>query len=115
MIAPTLTSTTSSKMISSLNRYLKKEGYTPLIIDTNYNQLEELSAIEKLWHMNVDGIVLVATELTMAHHTLSKKLDIPFVVLGQEMKEGYSIVNDDYEAGFEVGKYAGKMNHLFRS
>ena len=111
VIAPTLTSTTSSRMISSLNRYLKKEGYTPLIIDTNYNQLEELSAIEKLWHMNVDGIVLVATELTMAHHTLSKKLDIPFVVLGQEMKEGYSIVNDDYEAGFEVGKYAGKMNH----
>lgn len=111
VIAPTLTSTTSSRMISSLNCYLKKEGYTPLIIDTNYNQLEELSAIEKLWHMNVDGIVLVATELTMAHYTLSKKLDIPFVVLGQEMKEGYSIVNDDYDAGFEVGKYAGKMNH----
>lgn len=111
VIAPTLTSTTSSRMISSLNQYLKKEGYTPLIIDTNYNQLEELSAIEKLWHMNVDGIVLVATELTMAHHTLSKKIDIPLVALGQEMKEGYSIVNDDYEAGFEVGKYAGQMNH----
>lgn len=111
IIAPTLTSITSSRMISSLDRYLKKEGYTPLIVDTNYSQLEELSAIEKLWHMNVDGIVLVATELTMAHHTLAKKLDIPFVVLGQEMKDGYSIINDDYEAGFEVGKYAGKMNH----
>lgn len=111
VIAPTLTSITSSRMISSLNRYLKKKGYTPLIIDTHYNQLEELSAIEKLWHMNVDGIVLVATELTMAHHTLSKKLDIPFVVLGQEMKGGYSIVNEDYEAGFEVGQYAGRMNH----
>lgn len=111
VIAPTLTSTTSSRMISSLNQYLKKEGYTPLIVDTNYNQLEELSAIEKLWHMNVDGIVLVATELTMAHYTLSKKIDIPFVAYGQEMKEGYSIVNDDYEAGFEVGKYAGRMNH----
>lgn len=111
VIAPTLTSITSSRVISSLDQHLKKEGYTPLIIDTNYSQLEELSAIEKLWHMNVDGIILVATELTMAHHTLAKKLDIPFVVLGQEMKEGYSIVNDDYEAGFEVGKYAGKMNH----
>ena len=27
------------------------------------------------------------------------------------MKDGYSIINDDYEAGFEVGRYAGKMNH----
>ncbi len=111
IIAPTLTSTTSSRMMSSLDLYLKKEGYTPLIINTNHNQLEELRAIEKMWRMNVDGIVLVATELTMAHRTLAKKIDVPFVVLGQKMDDGISIINDDYEAGYEVGIYAAKMNH----
>ena len=111
VIVPTLTSTTSSRVLMSLDAYLKDQGYTPLIINTNHDELEELKSIEKLWHMNVDGIVLLATNVTMAHHTLLNKIDIPLVFLFQKMKNGVSILNDDYHAGYDIGKYVAQNHH----
>lgn len=111
IIAPTLTSTTTSRVLTSLDAYLKDQKYTPLIINTNYDELEELKSIEKLWHMNVDGIVLLATDVTIAHHTLLNKIDIPLVFLFQKMNDGISILNDDYHAGYDIGKYVAQNHH----
>lgn len=111
IIAPTLTSITSSRVLMSLDAYLKDQGYTPLIINTNHDELEELKSIEKLWHMRVDGIVLLATDVTMAHHTLLNKLDIPIVFLFQKISDGISILNDDYHAGYDIGRHVAKNHH----
>lgn len=111
IIVPTLTSTTTARVITSLDAYLKDQRYTPLIVNTNHEQLEELRSIEKLWRMNVDGIVLFATDVTMAHHTLLKKIDIPLVVLFQKTDDGISILNDDYHAGYDIGKYVAQNHH----
>ena len=111
VIAPTLSSVTSSRMLMALDGKLKQEGYTPLIINTDHNQLDELESINKLWNMNVAGIVLLATKITMAHRSLASKLNIPLIFLAQRIDEGVSIINDDYNAGREIGKYAGEMGH----
>lgn len=111
LIAPCLDSITSSRMLMSMDEYLRSQGYTTIIINTNHDQTRELASMEKLWRMNVDGIILLATYVTDNHRKLSEKLDIPIVFIGQQLKEGISIVNDDYNAGFEVGRYVAKMNH----
>ena len=40
--------------------------------------------------MNVDEIVLLATDVTIAHHTLLNKIDISLVFLFQKMNGGIS-------------------------
>lgn len=111
LIAPCLDSTTSSRMLMSMDEYLRNEGYTTIIINTNHDQNRELSSMENLWRMNVDGIILLSTFITKQHRKIVKKIDIPVIFVGQQIKEGISIVNDDYSAGVEIGKYAVKMGH----
>lgn len=111
IVAPCLDSITSSRMLMAIDEYLKNEGYTTIIINTNHNEIRELASIEHLWRMNVDGIILLATTITMTHQQLAAKLDIPMLIVAQHFKEGISIIYDDYHAGYDVGKYAAHMGH----
>lgn len=111
IITPTLDSKTSSRMLMAMDEYLRSQKYTPIIINTNHYELRELNSIEQLWRMNVDGIILLATHLTMGHQNIASKIDIPMVFLAQEFEDGVSIINDDYRAGYDVGEYAAKMGH----
>ena len=111
VITATLDSKTSSRMIMAFDEYVRSEGYSPMIINTNHNELRELKSIESLWKLQVDGIVLLATNVTMAHQKIASKLDIPLIFVGQSFDEGISIVYDDYNAGYDVGEYAAKMGH----
>lgn len=111
IVVPCLDSITSSRVLMSMDQYLKDHGYTTLIINTNHNEMRELTSIEQLWRMNVDGIILMATAVTMAHQNIASKLDIPLLFVAQRFNSGVSIINDDYSAGYEVGKYASSMGH----
>lgn len=111
IIAPCLDSITSSRMLMAIDEYLKNQGYTTIIINTNHNEMRELSSIEHLWRMNVDGIILLATVVTMTHLQLANQLDIPILVVAQLFKGGISIIYDDYHAGYDVGSYAAQMGH----
>ena len=111
IVAPCLDSITSSRMLMAIDEYLKGQGYTTIIINTNHNEMRELASIEHLWRMNVDGFILLATAVTMTHQQLASKLDIPILVVAQLFKGGISIIYDDYHAGYDVGCYAANMNH----
>lgn len=111
IITPTLDSVTSSRTMMTMDEYLRTRGYTTIIISTNHNKLRELKSIENFWRMKVDGIILLATSITMAHYDLSNKLDIPIVFMGQEVKNKTSIIYDDYHAGYEIGEIVAKHGH----
>lgn len=111
IITPTLDSITSSRMIMTMDEFIRNEGYSSLIVNTNHDELRELKSIENLWKLQVDGIILLATHITMAHRNIASKLDIPLVFVGQEYDEGICVVNDDYNAGYDVGEYVAKMGH----
>lgn len=111
IVVPCLDSITTSRVLMTMDQYLKDHGYTTLIINTNHDEMRELTSIEQLWRMNVDGIILMATAVTMAHQNNAAKLDIPLLFVAQRYGAGVSIINDDYSAGYEVGKYAAYMGH----
>lgn len=111
IVVPCLDSITTSRVLMTMDQYLKDHGYTTLIINTNHDEMRELTSIEQLWRMNVDGIILMATVVTMAHQNIAAKLDIPLLFVAQRYGAGVSIINDDYSAGYEVGKYAAYMGH----
>ena len=111
IVVPCLDSITTSRVLMTMDQYLKDHGYTTLIINTNHDEMRELTSIEQLWRMNVDGIILMATAVTMAHQNIAAKLDIPLLFVAQRYGAGGSIINDDYSAGYEVGKYSAYMGH----
>ena len=90
IVVPCLDSITTSRVLMTMDQYLKDHGYTTLIINT---------------------IILMATAVTMAHQNIAAKLDIPLLFVAQRYGAGVSIINDDYSAGYEVGKYAAYMGH----
>lgn len=111
IIAPTLDSVTSSRIMMTMDEYLRTRGYTSIIISTNHDKLRELKSIENFWRMKVDGIILLATSITMAHYELADRLDIPIVFMGQEVKNKTSVIYDDYNAGYEIGEIVAKNGH----
>ncbi|MBW5409045.1 LacI family transcriptional regulator [Brachyspira hampsonii] len=111
IIVPALDSTVGARVLTGIEKTLREKHYMPIIMNTNHQHKLELQYIEKLKRLNVDGIVLSATYITEEHKNILKKSDIPIVIYGQECSEGISIVNDDYNAGIDIGKYIGSKNH----
>ena len=111
IIVPALDSIVGARVLTGLEKTLREKHYMPIIMNTNHQHKLELQYIEKLKRLNVDGIVLSATYITEEHKNTLKKLDIPIVIYGQECSEGISIVNDDYNAGIDIGEYIGIKNH----
>lgn len=111
VIAPCLDSNVTSQVLMAIDARLREENYISLIINTNHDNEEELRNMENLSRMNVDGIILNASQVSDKHDEIAKRLDIPVVFVAQSCSEGISIVNEDYKAGFYMGNYVVETGH----
>lgn len=111
VVVPTLNSKVTSRVITSIDRYLRERGYTTLIKNSDHDIDLELQNIQKLIHLNVDGILISSIAMTKDHKKIFEETQIPVVVLAQDYEEGISIIDDDYNAGKYVGEYIGKTGH----
>ncbi|MHC1684373.1 MAG: LacI family DNA-binding transcriptional regulator [Clostridiaceae bacterium] len=111
IIAPCLDSVVKSRVIMALDDELRANSYNSLIINTSLKTELEVESLENLARLKVDGIILVATEITEKHKEVINKINIPITIVGQEYREVASIINDDYNAGFRVGEYIRECGH----
>lgn len=111
VIAPCLDSIVTSRVLMSIDEYFRNENYTTMIMNTDHNEELEINCLERLWRMNVDGIILNATHISEKHREMLKKIDIPIVVIAQGYGDGVCVINDDYNAGKFMGSYIGKKGH----
>lgn len=111
VIAPCFDSTVASRTMMAIDKYLRKENYMSLVMNADHDEHLELKYMESLWRMKVDGIILIATQVSEAHKKLVARMDIPFVFVGQRYEGGISILYDDQMAGYRVGEFAAKNGH----
>lgn len=111
VVVPTLNSKITSRVTTSIDRYLREKGYTPLIQNSDHDIDQELQNIQRLIQLNVDGILISSIAITKDHIELLKKAEVPVVVLTQDYDQGISIIYDDYHAGKFMGEYIGKSGH----
>ncbi len=111
VVVPTLNSKITSRVITSIDRYLRDRDFTTLIKNSDHDIELELQNIQRLMHLNVDGILLSSISITNEHKKIFEESSIPIVVLAQDYREGISIVDDDYNAGRFMGEYIGKAGH----
>lgn len=111
IIAPCLDSIVTSKVIMAVDENLRINGYNSLILNTSLNKNLEIEYLQNLSRLKVDGIVLVATEISEKHKNAISKLKIPILVIGQEYEKVNSIINDDYNAGQTIAEYVKNFGH----
>ncbi|WP_414042338.1 LacI family DNA-binding transcriptional regulator [Macrococcus sp. EM39E] len=105
VIVPRLNSFASNETLLGIETYLRKQNYQTLIANTDLSNELELSAIKTFHKSKVDGIILLATEVTTAHIELIKSIKKPFLLVGQQHDQIHSIIQNDFEAGIAMGQY----------
>lgn len=105
IILPGFESTTTPRVLTAMDKYLRTKAYLPLFINTEGDPDYEVRSIGNLARMNVDAIILVATCITPAHEKAIQRAGKPVIVMGQEFSAGVCILNDDFAAGEALGRY----------
>ncbi|MDO4465676.1 MAG: LacI family DNA-binding transcriptional regulator [Bacillota bacterium] len=111
IITPTLTSNTSSRTITVMDEYLQERGFRTIIMNTNHSEQREQEAFAYLSELNVDGVVILATNTNYNVKELKKKYSFPILFMGQRVEGMPSVIYDDYLAGYYVGKKVTDYGH----
>lgn len=110
-IIPRLDSYSANEALISIDKGLREKNFQLLITNTNQDVKREIESIYSLASQKVAGILLFATVVTEAHKKAIADVAIPVILLGQQAGGLYSIVHDEYDAGFKIGKYATDLGH----
>ncbi|WP_026583133.1 LacI family DNA-binding transcriptional regulator [Bacillus sp. J33] len=111
VIAPTLDSYVTSTVLMAIDEELRKRDYTTLIISTSKYVEREIESLISLSRQKVDGIILIATGVTEKHIETINSIQIPVLIVAQEVDQCSCIINDDYHAGYKMGQYIAKNGH----
>ncbi len=99
---PCLDSYFVSKSLKSIDDVLKNNNYTIIVLSSNYNLKKEEENIRVLNSLNIDGMIVYASDKNDRYLDIFKEIKVPLVVMGQEYEEYISIINDDKNASLEL-------------
>ncbi len=98
VILPRISTETASKIVAGIDEVLSKEGYQILLATTNLQVEKEIEYLRLLVNRHVDGIIFVATNILPEVVEEIKQVQVPIIVVGQNMPDVSSVFNDDYHA-----------------
>jgi len=110
-IVPRLDSYATSQTLIGIDQQLRELNYQMLISNTNQDLDREIENIYTMARQKVAGIILLATQITATHLEAFQQLQIPILLVGQEHKEVYSVIHNDFEAGYDMGRYILSKGH----
>lgn len=111
VVLPRLSTETSSRMVNTLNDALAEAGYQMILTNTNLEQKREVENLRLLKSRQVDGIILLATNINTALINEINQLKIPFLAVGQDIPGVSSIINDDFQAAKDITTYLIDKGH----
>lgn len=110
-IIPRMNSYAVDETVKGIKTICDELNYSLLLNYTNLNSEKELEALETFYRSKVDGIVLMATEITDRHLAIINKIQVPVIIVGQEHESLHCVIHNDYHAGYIVGKKLGQQNY----
>lgn len=103
VIVPKISTETTSRVIEGISDEIAKCGYDLLIANTNLNINKEKEYLNILKNQ-VDGIIFLATKVTDEHIKIMDNIDVPIVVVSQDIREYPCVYYNDYDASKDVVK-----------
>ncbi len=104
VIIPRIQSESVSRMVTGISETLAAEGYQLLLANTQNDVQEELKYLKIFRKNQVDGILFMGTMFSKDHLRLMKEVDVPIVVIAQEITNYSCVYQDDYSAGYEAAR-----------
>lgn len=111
VIIPRLNSGSTNEVLEGIDKTAREKGYQLVITNSDQNMERELENIQTLTKQKVEGIIMLARQVTERHLDLVRQSAIPFLFIGQRVEGLHSIIHQDYEAGRMIGKYALELGH----
>ena len=111
IIIPNFVGYTKNTALNAINIYMKDTNYSMLLSSSNDDMDEEIRIIEEMAGLNVEGIILFASNITQRHREIIKDLTIPLVIFGQKLDGFTSITANDYKAGRLMANYIKTLSH----
>lgn len=112
VILPKINATSSSDNVLGIDEYFSAKGYSLLLANTNHSLEKELEFLDVFKQKQVDGIILIATELTKAHQHAFAKLTIPLVIMGQtSLDDTPCVLFDEIQAAYRMTEYLIEHGH----
>ena len=106
IILPKVNSSSSGDTVAGIDDFFAPNGYSLIIGNSNHSVEKEIQLFKLFQEKRVDGIILMATEITKTHEELIKKNGIPTVILGQEsFNSTPCVIFDDEFAARELTEY----------
>ena len=102
VILPKINSASMGSVVSGISSVLEKRGYKMLLADTQNNPAKELEYLAVFNEKQVDGIIFLATVFTPEHKKLLKNLQVPVILVGQQLPRTNCIYHDDYHAALDL-------------
>lgn len=109
-IIPRLDSYAANQILEGADTYLREIKYQTLIVNTSQSIEQEIEALYTLNKNKVDGILLIATQITKQHIEAIQEIKAPVILVGQSDEHVPSVIQNDFEAGRTIGELFGQQN-----
>lgn len=110
-IVPRLNSFATSQTLIGIDEQLREYNCQMIISNTSQNLEREIENIYSFAKQKIAGIILLATQITEAHLEAARKVNIPILLVGQQHEAFYSLIHNDFDAGYDIGKYVLEKGH----
>ncbi|RKD71114.1 LacI family transcriptional regulator [Sinobaca qinghaiensis] len=102
VILPRLSTETTTRVVSGIDRELGKKGFQILLASSDLNINKEVEHIKLLESRRVDGIILLATNTLEPIKTAVSEAKVPVIVVGQEFPDAICLMYDDFRASYDL-------------
>ena len=98
-------------MVEGITEVLSPNGYDILIANTNLSIEKELEYLNIFKSNQVNGIIFMATKVMDKHIEVIKSLEVPIVVVAQEIKDCSSVYFNELQATEDITNYLIQKGH----
>lgn len=111
IVIPKISSESISRMVAGISQVLNRAGYRMLLANTENSVEKELKYLKSFEQDELAGVIFSATILTDEHIRLLQSMQMPIVIVSQEV-EGFSCVfHDDYGASVAMTERLIQAGH----
>lgn len=111
VIVPKISSETPARVVEGITEILSPNGYDILIANTNLSIEKELEYLNIFKANQVDGIIFMATKVTEKHIEVMNNLEVPIVVIAQDVEGFSSVFFNEYDATRDITSYLIEKGH----
>lgn len=111
VIVPKISTETPPRVVEGITEVMSPMGYDILIANTSLSIEKEIEYLKIFKNNQVDGIIFMATKVTRNHIEIMNSLEVPIVIVAQQIENYPSVFHDDYNAAKDVVNYLVQKRH----